>query len=36
MLLKKFVDNFKQYKQLFSNKSLQLSSYNNKLKLKIR
>jgi len=35
MLLKKFVDVFKQYKQLLNNKKMQLNSCNNKLKLKI-
>jgi len=35
MLLKRFVDVFRQCKQLLNNKKLQLSSYNNKLKLKI-
>ncbi len=35
MLLKRFVDVFKQCKQSFDNKSLQLNSRNNKLKLKI-
>ncbi len=35
MLLKKFVNVFKQYKQLLSNKKLQLNSRNNKLRLKI-
>ncbi len=34
-LLKRFVNIFKQYKQLFNNKVLQLSNCNNKLKLKI-
>ncbi len=35
MLLKKFVNVFKQCKQSFDNKRLQLSNRNNKLKLKI-
>ncbi len=35
MLLKRFVDVFKQCKQLFNNKSCNLSNRNNKLKLKI-
>jgi len=35
ILLKRFVNIFKQYKQLFNNKDLQLSSCNNKLKFKI-
>ncbi len=35
MLLKRFIDIFGQCKQLFDNKRLQLSSCNNKLKLKI-
>jgi len=35
MLLKKFVDVFKQSKQLLDNKRLQLNSCNNKLKLKM-
>ncbi len=35
MLLKRFVDVVKQYKQLFNNKRLQLSNCNNKLRLKI-
>jgi len=35
MLLKKFIDVFKQYKQLLDNKRVQLSSCNNKLRLKI-
>jgi len=35
MLLKRFVDVFKQCKQSLDNKELQLSSRNNKSKLKI-
>ena len=35
MLLKRFVDVFRQCKQSFNNKKLQLSSRNNKSKLKI-
>ncbi len=35
MLLKRFVDIVKQYKQLLNNKSLQLSNCNNKLRFKI-
>ena len=35
MLLKKFVDIVKQYKQLLNNKKLQLNNCNNKLKFKI-
>ncbi len=35
MLLEKFVNVFRQCKQSFNNKKLQLSSRNNKLRLKI-
>jgi len=35
ILLKKFVDVFRQCKQLLNNKRLQLNSYNSKLRLKI-
>ncbi len=35
MLLERFVDVFKQCKQSLNNKNLQLSSRNNKFKLKI-
>ena len=35
MLLKRFVDVFRQCKQLLNNKELQLSNRNNKSRLKI-